>query len=92
MRMCVETSFHSITDERWCVSFSLSLSLSLSFRKKPLFCFWGRRLLLCSCRRRVVSKKRRYSRFPFLDFETLYDLLKKRERERERRVYNCILY
>ena len=62
---------------------SLSLSLSLSFFVKNLCFVWGRRLLLCSCRRVVVSKKRRYSRFPFLDFETLYDLLKKRERERE---------
>ena len=70
----------------------LFLSLSLSFFVKNLCFVWGRRLLLCSCRRVVVSKKRRYSRFPFLDFETLYDLLKKRERERERRVYNCILY
>ena len=95
MRMCVETSFHSITDERWCVSFSLSLSLFLCLFVKNLcsVLFLGSKTFgLCSCRRRVVSKKRRYSRFPFLDFETLYDLLKKRERERERRVYNCILY
>ena len=77
------------TDERWCL-FLLSLSLSLSFRKKPLFCFWGSKtfalLVSSSCR----PQKRRYSRFPFLDFETLYDLLKKREKER--RLYNCILY
>ena len=70
MRMCVETSFHSITDERWCVSFSLSLSLFLSLFVKNLcsVLFLGSKtfalLVSSSCRLQKASVQS----FPFFGF------------------------
>ena len=72
------------------VSLSLSLSLSLSFRKKTSVLFWGSKtfalLVSSSCRLQSVGTV--VSLFLILKPYTTSS----REREKEERVYNCILY
>ena len=90
MRMCVETSFHSITDERWCVSFSLSLSLSL-FVKNLCFVFGVEDF--CFARVVVVSSPKSVGTVVSL-FWILkpYTTSSRREREKERGGYITVFY